>query len=237
MLYLVYLIISLAMPTHPQAAFLKEFEVAIDHLVPTVPADLKKEAQALLTDLKANPKATEDEIRAAVVRIGRAEYPHRHAWAELTTPTKEAKLQEIVFDHIDASVRKKIESCLASGVNLDQFVRSPLFEESLTPEERYQVEDAILDAPHHIDELLEKTITADSPTYKKAYDRWLNEEEKILAAIDKLEAMQHKDPKWKDEIVHKVARFREGFSVTETDPTLEEVEREIEYWEGVLVEE
>ena len=225
------------MPTHPHASYLKEYQIAIDHLVPAVPAHIKEEAQALHDALLANEKATEKDIQEAVIKIGLVEYPYRHAWEEMVAPIRDEKTRDIVFEHIEPSVRKKIEPCLVSGVSLEQFVRSPLFEELLTPEERYQVEDAMLDAPHHIDEMLSGLITIDNPQYKKAYDAWTKTEEKILKAIEKLDQLKDKDPKWKDEIVDKVARFKEGFSVTEPDPSLEEVEKEIEYWEGVLATE
>ena len=48
--------------------------------------------------------------------------------------------------------------------------------------------------------------------------------------------MADKDPKWKDEILNKVERFREGFLVTEEDPELEMVEKEIEYWKDTFGE-
>ena len=54
-------------------------------------------------------------------------------------------------------------------------------------------------------------------------------------ALDELETyVQGADENQKAEIQDKVSRFREGFLVTELDPELEIVKKEIEYWKDLF---
>ena len=56
-----------------------------------------------------------------------------------------------MFERLDDEVKKKIQNMTKHGVILEEYVKSSLFEEQLDPDERYQVEQAILLA----DEVLE----------------------------------------------------------------------------------
>lgn len=222
---------------HPHEFLLQEYQVAIDHLAPTVPADVKIQAQKLHDDLLADPNATEDEVRAALSMTGAAEYPHRHAFNELTAGGVEARRVEITLEHVESEVAEKVKKLTDSGVTMNEVTNSKLFETDFTPEERHQIEDALLDADIHIREEFGKDAVSDEKKYAALLKKWEKRRDEILAKIDELEALKNKDEKWHDEIVEKVKRFREGFSVTEADPELEEVEKEIEYWRGTMGEE
>lgn len=222
---------------HPFQSFLDEYALAIQNLAPTVPDEVKQEAERMLSELKKNPDTTEEEIRKALILTGLAEYPHRRAYKELAGTRATEAEKRLVLEHVDATVREKIQPHLDAGVPLEVLVRSDLFEKELTAEQRYQVEDAILDAKDHVKEEMEKSMETGSPEYQVALKKWEGVRDAISKKIDELEAMESKDPKWKDEIAEKVKFFREGFSVTEPDPELETVEKEIEYWRGTFGEE
>ena len=225
------------MPKHPYASLLKEYKIAIEHLTPTVPGEIKKEAEETLARLETNPNATEEEIRAALFKTGTAEYPHRHAFQEWGGEKETERRLALVLEHVDETVRAKLNKHLDAGVPLAELLKSHLFETEFTPEERHQIEDGILDADDHVKEELEKAADATTPAYQKLLKKWHGEEEKIMGKINELEALKSKDVKWKEEIETRVARFREGFLVTEQDPSLEDVEKEIEYWKGTFGEE
>ncbi|OGL95059.1 hypothetical protein A2348_04815 [Candidatus Uhrbacteria bacterium RIFOXYB12_FULL_58_10] len=217
--------------------FLKEYQIAIDNLVPTVPPEVKITAQKSHDELLANSKATENEIRGALFQTGIAEYPHRHAFKDLTAGGIEARRVEIVLEHVEPEVAEKVKKLTDSGVSMTEITNSQLFESAFTPEERHQVEDALLDADIHIKEEFGKEAASDERQYAALVKKWTEHRDAILKHIDELEALKDKDAKWHDEIVEKVKRFREGFSVTETDVDLDEVEKEIEYWNGTMGEE
>jgi len=222
---------------HPHKALLDEYLFAINHLAPSVPPEIKNEAQTMHDALLANQNATVEEIREAMVKTGRAEYPHRHAHKELVAGTSEAKRVEMILEHVDEKVRAKLKNLLDSGVALDEITRSSMFETDFTGEERYQVEDAILDAADHLKEQMADVAKEKPAEYEALVKKWTEHVAKLDAEIAKLEALKDKDPKWRDEIMEKVARLREGFLVTEQDPELLEIEKEIEYWRGTLGEE
>jgi hypothetical protein len=222
--------------SHPHASILKEYQIAIDHIVPSVPDVLKKEAQAMHDKLLADEDATLEEIEAALVKTGEAEYPHRKASEEIAGKLEATTRLTLVLEHVDENVRAKLSKHLDAGVPLEEILRSDIFETEFTPEERYQVEDALLDAADHVREEMAKAIDPNSEKYKKLVEKWKKHMEAIEAKLAELEKMASKDPKWKEEILNKVERFREGFSVTEEDPDLEVIEKEIEYWKDTFGE-
>ncbi len=222
---------------HPHENLLKEYQFAIDHLVPTVPAEVKAEGQGLHDALLANENAMEEEILAALEKTGRAEYPHRKAFHDVVGKLEETRKLEMVLEHVDEKVLAKLKKHLDAGVPLEAITNSSIFEEEFTAEERYQVEDALFDAADHLKEEMGKAAHPENEAYKKALAKWEAHAAAIEAKIDELEKLALKDPKWNQEIMGRVERFREGFLVTERDPELEEVTKEIEYWKGVLGEE
>ena len=136
------------MPKHPYASLLKEYKIAIEHLTPTVPGEIKKEAEETLARLETNPNATEEEIRAALFKTGTAEYPHRHAFQEWGGEKEPERRLALVLEHVDETVRAKLTKHLDAGVPLAELLKSHLFETEFTPEERHQVEDGILDGDY-----------------------------------------------------------------------------------------
>lgn len=222
---------------HQFQSFLDEYALAIQNLATTVPNEAKQEAERMLSKLQKNPDTTEEEIRKALIMTGLVEYPHRHAYKELVGTRATEAERRLVLEHVDATVREKIQPHLDAGVPLAELVKSDLFEKELTAEQRYQVVDAILDAKDHVKEEMEKNLETELPEYQVVLKKWESVRDAISIKIDELEAMESKDPKWKDEIAEKVKFFHEGFSVTEPDPELETVEKEIEYWRGTFGEE
>lgn len=225
--------------SHPFKALLDEYKVAIDHLVPSVPEEIKKEAEESLSKLLADENVPEGEIQSAIVKTGKAEYPHRKAYQELVGKKVEDRRLEIVLDHVEPNVKAILEKHLKDGASLDQIVKSDIFEEELTPEERHQVEDGILDAADHVKEEMTAEKVGDDPAYQKLVENWTKHRDEIDAKITELEGLKSRDKagKWGEEIDARVERFREGFLVTERDPELEEVKKEIEYWIGTFGEE
>ena len=224
------------MPHSFQSHF-DEYQFAINHLVPTVPVEIKRVAQKMHDDLLANPEVTENEIDAAMMRTGLAEYPHRRAFQEMTSSDKEMRRAEIVLDHVETRVAEKVKTYVDSGVTLGELVKSNLFETEFDAEERHQIEDALLDADIHIREEFGAEAVNDEKKYGALVKKWEKIRDEIAGKIDELESLKNKDEKWHDEILDKAHTFREGFLVTEPDVSREEVEKEIEYWKGTMGEE
>lgn len=216
---------------------MKEYQYAINHLAPTVPAEVKDEGKKILDQLLADPNASEESIHEAMARTGRAEYPHRHAFNELTGATKLEKLKEHVLEHVDDKVKKKLEEILSSGANIEEITRSKMFEDDFTAEEKYQIEDGLMDAEEHVKEEMKELSEKDLSKYNELVKKYEAEGDEIQKQIDILRAMASHDKKWEAEILEKVKVFEEGWLVTLPDPKLETIQKEIEYWKGVFGEE
>ncbi len=223
---------------HPHQSMLEEFQYAIKHFAPTLPSVITQEAQRIHDDLATNESLDETAIKHAFYTIGIKEYPYRRAYKELTSSTAEEMLIKMVIEHVDQTVRGVIKPHLDEGVSLEELVSSDLFTESLDAKQRYQVEDGILVAQNKLAEILKNRVGEQAAQYQALVDKWTREAGKIQEAIDELEKLaQGGDENQQAEIKSKVERFREGFLITETDPELEIVKKEIEYWKDTFAEE
>ena len=216
---------------HPHESMLEEFRHAIKHFVPTTPEALVKEANLKLEDLFINREVSVEDIKNVFYEIGRQEYPHRKAYQELTATSAKEQLKNMVIEHVDDEVRAVIKPHLDSGVGLRELVGSDLFEESLTPEQRYQVEDGIMVANDKLADALKEQVGDQTEAYQALVTKWEAHAAEIDEAITKLQALSAGGTEEQGlEIAGKATRLREGFLVTEQDPELEDVKKEIEYW-------
>lgn len=222
---------------HPHQHLLDEYRISIDKLVPLTPAAIVDEAKRLYADLAGDENASETQIAQALIYVGRKEFPYRKAYEELCASDEEQRLQALVFDRLEPEVKAKVESMTQHGVHVLDYVNSSLFEEQLTGDERYQVEQAILLAHDDLGRQCDERATARKQTYEELVATWKAQEEKLQMLIDQLKGMAERDPKWADEIRGKAEVFEEGWSIVERDPSEEEIRKEIEYWEAVLSEE
>lgn len=223
---------------HPHKALLDEFQYAIHHFVPTLPDEIKEEAQKMHDELLADKTVDEGTIRRSFYEIGVKEYPYRHAYDDLIHTKEEGKMNQMVLEHVDESVRKVIEPHLNAGVHLDELVRSDLLAESLTPEQIYQVVDGIAVAKSKLGEAIKSHVSADTNAYDALLKKWNDHVKLIESKLAELSELAKKgDEGQVAEIKGKVQMYKEGFLVTEPDPELKEIEEEISYWKEAFAEE
>lgn len=223
------------MPNDHQGV-LQEFRIAIRQLVPLTPKEIIEEAHRIADDLEGNENVTAHQIRQALIYIGKKEFPYRKAYQELCASDEETRMQTIVLNRLDAAIKEKMEPVAKYGVHILDYVQSSLFETQLNGEERLQVDAAIISAHDELNKQCDDRATQRKANYEELVTRWSATEEKIQSLIEILRGMADRDEKWKSEILGKVEVFEEGWSVTESDPTEEEVQKEIEYWAGVFQE-
>lgn len=222
---------------HPHQSFLDEFNISIKHLVPLTPDKIVVEAKSIHKELSEDEKATEKQIHQALSLVGKKEYPYRKAYTELCQGDEEQRLQKEVFERIDPSIAKKILEMTRHGVMLEEYMRSDLFEEQLEPDERYQLEQAILLADEVLDNQCEQRAENRKVAYEDLVKVHKERADLLQGKIDQLRAMGEGDAKWEGEINTIADRLEEGWSVVERDTNEEEVLKEIEYWNTVLHED
>ncbi|MFH1766952.1 MAG: hypothetical protein ABH826_02575 [Patescibacteria group bacterium] len=222
--------------SHPFQPFLDEFKIAIEKLVPLTPKEIIEEAEQLHAELSQNEAATEKQIHQAVTLIGRKEFPYRKAYLEICAGDEEQRLQKEVYERLDEAVKKKIDDIVKHGVLIDDFVRSKLFEEKLSADERYQIEQAIFLSEDVLDSQCDDRAHRRNQEYEALVKKWTDEAARLQGLIDGLRQMGQGEAKWVAEINTIADRLEEGWSIVERDPTEEEIMKEIEYWTTVLHE-
>ena len=224
--------------SHPQKALLDEFQYAIHHFVPTLPDEIKAEAQKIHDDLEADKTADEAMIRRVFHDVGVKEYQYRHAYDELIHTKEEGKMNQLVLEHVEDAVKKVIEPHLNAGVHLDELIRSDLLAENLSPEQIYQVVDGIAVAKSKLGEAIKSHVSADTAAYDALLQKW-NDHVKMIEGklAELLDLAKQGDEGQASEIKGKVQMYKEGFLVTEPDPDLKEIEEEISYWKEAFAEE
>lgn len=220
--------------SHPHAALLLEWQIAINNFVPTLPVEIKEKAQKRLEDLANDPQVSEKEIRLALIEVGREEYPHRHAFYDLTNPRKEQVLQERVLTKVPSQMQSILSNFIKSGAPVTDFARSKVFEDNFSPAERIGFERAFLDAKKETTEILASSISVTSEEYLAAWKLWEEKAKRMDDLLTKIEALKDVNPMFTAEIENKVWRLKEGFSITEQDPEEKDLEKELEYWKGTL---
>ncbi len=217
---------------------LDEFAFAIRHFVPTLPEEVKADAERVLESLTQNPDADEPIIKKAFHDIGIQEYPHRHAYDELTSTSAADQMKKMVLSHVEDPVRDMIKPHLDAGVGLTELVRSDVFEKELSAEQRYQVEDGIMVAKSKLADSLKGEVNDNAEAYQDLLKKWQDHTEEIQIKIEELEKYAEGGTEsQQEEIRAKAERYREGFILTETDPDLEEIKKEIEYWQETFAKD
>lgn len=221
---------------HPHASFLKEFQCAIDKMHHYAPPDLITEAQAQHDALLADAESTEEQIHLALVTVGKKEYPYRKAYHDLCASDEEQRLQSLVLERLDENVKQKVLGHTKHGVLIDHYVKSKLFEEELTPEERLQIENAVLLAEDVLNSQCDERAGKRHGQFEDLIKKWCDERDRLQKMIDTLRGMAGGAGKWRDDILASVSRLEESWSVAESRVSEEEIKKEVEYWDTVLHE-
>lgn len=221
---------------HPHDYFLKEFQCAIEKMRHYAPAEVVTEAQKMHDDLLANPDATEMQIHFALSEIGKKEFPYRKAYHDLCASDEEQRLQSLVFERLDEAVKQKVMEHTKHGVLIDHYVKSKLFEEELTPEERLQIENAVLLAEDVLNSQCDDRAGKRHGQFEELIAKWTAQRDRLQKMIDTLRAMASKGGKWREDILASVNRLEESWSVAEQQVSEEDIKKEVEYWDTVLHE-
>ncbi len=223
--------------SHPHQAFLDELHIAIKKLVPLTPPEIQSKAEAVYQKFENTPDISARDIHNELVELGREEYPYRKAYHDLCDGDEEQRLRKLVLERVDEKVKKVLEEVFSYNILIDDFVRSEMFESKLSGEERYQVTNAILLAEESLENQCDDRAHARVGQFEEHVEKRKAEVKALQGRIDHLRLLGKQFPLYADEISAVVDRLEEGWSITNPDPSKEEVEKEIEYWQTVTVED
>lgn len=214
---------------------LKNFRVAIEQLVPLTPESIVNEAKQLATDLEGNEAITGEQIRQALVYIGRKEFPYRKAYLELCAGDEEQRLQEIVLKKLQDHVKEHLDPVTKYGVHVLDFVQSSQFD-ALDDETKVAIDNAIREAHDEVNRQCDERAHGRAANYEQLVDSWTVAAERMQKLIELLKDMAERGEEYRDDILDQVRQFENGFSMVEDDPTEEAIEKAIEHWAEVLGE-
>ncbi len=214
-------------------AMLKEFKVVIDRL-PSHLTHIKTEADKLYNELSGKEDLVPQDVHKALVKIGKQEYPHRHALEDLLEAEGIEMKNQAIMNHVEPGVAAKLKPLFESGVGIEDIVKSNMFEVEFNAEERYQIENGILHYQHEMRDELPHFVSEHKTKYDKLLDKWQKHMIELEKMIDELRQLAPKDRHWTPEIRDKISLFEEGWSIVEKDPDELAIKKEIEYWQGTL---
>jgi hypothetical protein len=224
-----------SLKNHPHKYALDIFKLSLDRIPVTVPSEIIDQAHRDFEMIAENLQASGEAIEDANMKLGRAIWPYLKAYDELYAKFGKEKENEVFLEVLRPDVKEHYEKWNRSGGLIFDIRRGEEFENAFAPEEKFALEEAYLDAGEaarsYVDELVRGEKAAE---YQKALEVWKERQAEMLERIAMLRAMANDSEKWSGEILGKVRLFELGWAVTERDPELYEIEKEIENWRGVL---
>jgi len=218
-----------------QSALISELEFGIKHLPPTLPEDKLQEIDKKVADLNAlGDQADDGAVRDVMIATGMIEWPYRQAYKAMSMACCSQTEHQMLVENLRPATSKKFKDIGGDDVSIHELTRSRIFEEKLTPEERYEVQEASLNARFQMIEFMKEQVKNRPKELEERLVEAFANQKKLEDAIDKLEALAQIDPDWAPDIQGKVDQLKLGWSISEPDASLGDVEKEIEYWQETL---
>lgn len=215
--------------------FLTQLAFGIKHLPPTIPEAEQQQILALFETLEAHGEAlTDSVIESTMIEIGKIEWPYRRAYKDMVMLCCSHTQHDLFLKTLSPKTKKKVIEMGGEEITVAELVHAPFFEEKLSPEERYEVQEAALNARLQMHDFMENQITTRPNDYKKSLEKAFAQQKELDEAIQQLSALAAIDPHWQPEIEGKVRQFLVGWSISEPDVSVADVRREVDYWKETL---
>jgi len=216
-------------------ALINELEFGINHLPPSVPEDIVAEIKIKFAELKnLGDKVNEETVENVVTEIGKMEWPYRRAYHRLVQSCCTQTEFQMMMGKLSPKTKKKFETIGGKDAPLQEVLKSKVFEEKLSPEEWYEIQEAALNAKLEMAEYMKKYIESRKEEFEKYVQEEKQEQKKLEDAIDTLRGMASIDEHWGPDILSSVQQAELGWSIIEPDVSLGDIQKDIEYWQTVL---
>jgi len=214
---------------------LDTFKQSIDHIPVTVSREIADQAQNDFEAMALNQSISAEAIEDKNMQLGRTIWPHLKAYDELYAKYGKQKEHEAFLETLRPDVLEHFKKWNTNGSLIFDIRRGKEFEQEFQPEEKFAIEEAYLDATESARSYVDELVQGEK---KNEYEESLkaNEErqKELMDRIATLRGMANVSEKWSAEILGKVRLFELGWAVTEKDPELYEVEKEIENYKGMM---
>jgi len=225
----------MSLKQHPHKYALDIFKLSIDRVPVTVPKDIADQAHKDYESMCENLQVSGEAIEDMNMKLGRSIWPHLKAYDEAFEKFGKEREHELFLESLRLDVKEHFVQWNTAGGMIFDIRRGKEFEAAFAPEEKFAIEEAYLDANEGARSFVDELVLGDKKSeYETALDIWKGRQEEILERITDLRTLANQSDKWSGEILGKVREFELGWAVTEKDPEIYEIEKEIENWRGVL---
>ncbi len=229
---------------HPHAYTLDLMRLAIDQLPPTFSEAKKKRYIERLNYFERTPNADYEEIQRAIGVLGRDSWAYRKAYEDMYARYGRSSEESYLLQNLDQGIREKYERFIQEGgklnyletaASMDDIRQGSPFERYFTPEEKYAVQQALLDARESARKEIDGLVLGKKrEEYESLLQEYADRQQAIERGLDQLRDLAHVSKKWEPLILDKVRSFEEGWSVVEQGVSEAQLEHEVEYWQGTL---
>lgn len=229
---------------HPYAHTLALLRLALRKLPPTFPPASRQQYEAKLAQFEDNPRTPYQAINEVIVRFGKDSWPWRQAYQQLYDQFGRSSEEAHLLKLLGQDLRQKYEKFIHDGGKINHFetARSEArlyapssFERYFTPEEKFALQQALIDAREAARQEIDGLVSERrAEQYGQLVDEWLKRQAGIAAKIEKLRELAAVSEKHNAAIRERVRLFEEGWSVVEKGVDEKALDKELEYWKGML---
>jgi len=220
---------------HTHQALLDEVRIALENIPAATPLEERQILIERYNKLVANPKSSEGQISALIIESGKITWPYRKALESLSARYGRESERVYFKEHMEEGLRAKYEKFARDHKEVAEPWRHEDFETVFSAEEKYQIEEALMEAKDAVHNEMEQAILTDKKDeFAAELVSWQTKQKELNTKINSLRLLADRSPQFAPEILEKVHVFEEGWSVVERNVDIRIVQGEIEYYLGLI---
>ncbi|MBI2099283.1 hypothetical protein HYT45_02610 [Candidatus Uhrbacteria bacterium] len=209
----------------------------IDKAPKFFPEERRKQMAAELAAMEKDAATPVSKIEGAIISFGKEIWPYRKSFWHVHD---EAKLDEeqYIREKLNPPLREKYEQFLRKGGRIEDIKKEARLEDLeifFSPDELALLAEAKLDAHKRVMEEVDLLCSGEKKEIcVNALGEYQKRQKEIAELIDQLRALSAQSEKWASEILDKARKFEEGWSGLAREAQKDDVQREIDYYLGVI---
>lgn len=222
---------------HPHHFSLNILKSLIDSVPKAFPAEKHAEMEKAYQVMLANLQISQAEIEETMIAFGKEIWPYRKAFWKMHDIYGGKKEGAVVKEKLSPALRSKFAEFVSGGGDLEDFRHGAVLEETFTPEEKFALGQAELEAHDQVDVEIETMCQGEKQTeFQGMVKDFQVFRDKLIEKINILKGMAQQSPKWAGEIEEKARTFEEGFCLLEKSYNIEDIDGAVDYYQGVIAE-
>lgn len=185
--------------------------------------------------LERDPNTKLEDIEAKIIEFGAELWPYNESHEAFHKIHGVQVERRLMAEKLSPAARIEFDKFVKGGGDIESVRHGEKFEHFFSPEIRAELIEAELAAHDEVHAQMEKLLSGDK---RRDFDALLasyrEKLDAIMKKIGELEALGRQPTAWQAEIVDKVKTFREGFAYVERPPSLDDVQREIQYYVDIM---